>query len=71
MTNQERAMQIKAAQTLVESTWAALLANMTNASLAAAHGEAIKNEHKVLWLHATATGPNLGLDLNSLGGDKQ
>ena len=71
MINQERAMAIKAGQTLVETTWAALLENMTSASLAAAHGEAIKNLHKVLWLHATAVGPNLGLDLNSLGGDKQ
>jgi hypothetical protein len=71
MTNQQRAMAIKAAQALVEATWAGLLANITSASLAAAHGEAVKNMHKVLWLHATATAPNLGFDLNSLGGDKQ
>ena len=71
MTNQDRAMAIKTAQTIVETTWAALLANMTSASLAAAHGEAIKNLHNTLWLHASATAPNLGLDLNSLGGDKQ
>jgi len=71
MKNQERAMAIKAAHALVESTWATLLANMTSASHAAAHGEAIKNMHKVLWLHATATGAKLGLDLNSLGGNKQ
>jgi len=71
MTNQERATAIKGALTHVETTWAALLANMTSASLAAAHGEAVKNMHNVLWFHAMATGPNLGLDLNSLGGNKQ